>query len=507
MNLPGLVIVDGALTEFNASLTSSFTVAGLVISVDDMAMSYASKNYEMYGTVSVSTANVQFSGTIGQPSASPPIYGLVINDNVLKNLAITINSNVTFGSLTVQAQNLSFNYDASPESFTLYGTVTTSIAGVTLQGNLGTQSLPGLTIVNGQLTELNLGVTANFSLFDLQCNVQDLTFQYQTTNGNTDYILYGGLTLAVSGNTFSATLGTSTNPGLIIQNGVVEQINMSISGSFQISGFGFEIDDAGLDYTATNDEYLIFGTFTLSDVFSASVQLGTGSSNPGITIINGVFELDQFAFSLDNVPIGALHAELRRHQLRLHGRRLVGGGLGHVPDGLGDRREHDVRRRQPRRHQPLVQRGHVVGHRDPRHGDVRYLHLGQPPEPRRAREHHRLRLDRRRVRQADQYRRHVVRRLRRDGLVHRGLAATRTLGLLLRRGLRDQRQVEWNPWNGNRKRRPRLGRRRLHREHEREPLRRHLQDQRERRVRRLGRFRHHRHRVGQRPRRGALHRG
>ncbi len=304
-NLPGLVIANGVFTEFNAALTSSFTVAGLAIGVNDMAMSYVAGQYEMYGTVTVNTPNVQFSGTIGQPSASPPVYGLVIDDNTLKSLAITINSNVTFGSLNLQAQNLAFNYDSSPESFTLYGNVTSSIAGVTLQGNLGTQSLPGLTIVNGQLSEFNLGVSANFSLFDLQCNVQDLTFQYETLNGNTDYVLYGSLSVAVSGNTMSATLGTSTDAGLIIQNGVVEQINMSISGSFQISGFPFDIDDAGLYYTASNDEYQIYGTFTLTDVFSASVQLGTGSANPGITIIGGVFVLDEFAFNLDNVPLGA----------------------------------------------------------------------------------------------------------------------------------------------------------------------------------------------------------
>ena len=80
---------------------------------------------------------------------------------------------------------------------------------------------------------------------------------------------------------------------------------MAISGSFGISGFGFSIVDAGCDYTASNDQYLIFGTFTLTDVFTASVQLGTGSSNPGITITNGNFVLDNFAFSLTNVPLGA----------------------------------------------------------------------------------------------------------------------------------------------------------------------------------------------------------
>lgn len=303
-NLPGLVISGGALTEFNASLTSSFTVAGLVIDVNDMSMSYGSGEYEMDGTVTVSTSNVSFTGTIGQPSASPPVYGLIIDNGSLKSLAITINSNVTFGDLTLQAQNLAFNYDASPESFTLYGTVTTSIAGVTLVGTLGTQSSPGLSIVNGQLTELNLGVTTDFTLFGLECDVQDLTFQYESSQGNTDYILYGGLSLSISGNTISATLGSATDAGLIIQNGVVTQINMTINGSFSISGFEFDINDAGLDYTSTNNEYLIFGTFTLTDVFSASVQLGTGSNNPGITVINGVFELDNFAFTLSNVAMG-----------------------------------------------------------------------------------------------------------------------------------------------------------------------------------------------------------
>ena len=187
--LPGLVIVNGVLTEFNAALTSNFTVAGLVITVDDMAMSYSgSGQYQMYGTVTVNTSNVQFTGTIGTPNASPPGYGLVIDNNTLQSLAITINSTVTFGSLSLSADNLAFNYDASPESFTLYGSVTTSIAGVTLVGDLGTESEPGLTIVNGQLTELNLGVTANFTLFDLQCNIQDLTFQYETVDG--EYGLY-----------------------------------------------------------------------------------------------------------------------------------------------------------------------------------------------------------------------------------------------------------------------------------------------------------------------------
>jgi len=309
VTLPGLVVQNGILTEVNAALTSSFTVAGLQVGVTDMAMSYTGAGgYAMYGTVDVNTTGVQFTGTIGQPSASPPVYGLVITNNVLKSLAITIDSTVSFGDMTVTANGLSFNYATSPEEeFTLYGSVSTSIAGVSLTGNLGTAALPGLTIVNGSLTELNLGVTANFTLFDLTCKINDLTFMYNTSGSSPEYVMYGSLSVSVGGNTMTATMGNSSDPGLIVQGSTVTQINMVISGFFQISGFGFTIQNAGLDYTATanSTQYLIFGTFTLTDVFTATVQLGTASSNPGITITNGVFQLDNFAFSLSNVAMGA----------------------------------------------------------------------------------------------------------------------------------------------------------------------------------------------------------
>ena len=207
------MITNGSLSEFNAALNSSFTVAGLAINVQNMAMVYGSDQFEMYGTVSVNTANVSFTGTIGQPSASPPVYGLIIQNNALKSLAITIDSTVTFASLSVTATGLSFNYQSSPqESFTLYGTVTTSVAGVTVTGGLGTSASPGLSIVNGQLTELNLGVTADFTLFDLSCNVQDLTFIYAMVNGNVDYENYGSLSVSVSGN--SLTPRSTTPPAL-----------------------------------------------------------------------------------------------------------------------------------------------------------------------------------------------------------------------------------------------------------------------------------------------------
>ena len=304
--LPGLVVSNGIFTEFNAALNASFTVAGLIINVDDMAMVYNSSQFEMYGTVTVNTTDVNFQGIIGQPTASPPVYGLVIQNGDLESLAITINSNVTFSDLSMQAQGLSFNYNSSPESFSLYGNVSISIDGVNLTGFLGNATLPGLSLVNGQLETLNLGVTTDFTLFDLNCNVDDLTFIYEASSST--YIMYGALSVSIadgeSTQKIAATMGSESDPGLTIVGSTVTEINMSLNADFTVDGFSFDVVDAGIMYQASDDNYQIYGTFTLSDVFSASVQLGT-QTNPGIIVSNSVFIVNEIAISLDNVPIGA----------------------------------------------------------------------------------------------------------------------------------------------------------------------------------------------------------
>ena len=306
--LPGLVISNGVFTEFNAALYASFTVAGLTIDVNDMAMSYNSSQFEMYGTVTVDTADVQFTGTIGDPTASPPAYGLVIDNGSLELCNITINSNITFGDLSMQAQNLTFNYSASPEEFSLYGNVSISVDGVNLTGNLGNSTIPGLSLVNGQLNTLNLGVTTDFTLFGLTCNVEDLTFIYEASASGATYILYGDLSVSIadgeSTQTIAANLGTQTDPGMTIVGSTVTEINMALTADFTVDGFGFDVVDAGIEYQSTDGTYQIYGTFTLSDVFSASVELGT-DANPGITVSNSVFIVDEIAITLDNVPMGA----------------------------------------------------------------------------------------------------------------------------------------------------------------------------------------------------------
>ena len=108
VNLPGLVISGGSLTEFNAALYANFTVAGLIITVNDMAMIYSAGEYEMYGTVLVNTTNFNFNGTIGQPTASPPVPGLIIDNGSLIDLNITVNSNVTLGASTVNSDESHF---------------------------------------------------------------------------------------------------------------------------------------------------------------------------------------------------------------------------------------------------------------------------------------------------------------------------------------------------------------------------------------------------------------
>ena len=166
---------------------------------------------------------------------------------------------------------------------------------------------------------------------------------------------------------------------------------MTINGSFQIAGFDFSIQNAGLDYTSTANQYLIFGTFTLSDVFSASVQLGTGSTNPGITITNGVFQLDNFAFSLDNVAMGAFTLNYVTITYVSSTSTWTGAGQATFPTGWSisaslefvDGNLNDI--------SLATARGDIKRDRDPRYRHVRHRDLGLSSKPHRAREHHRLR--------------------------------------------------------------------------------------------------------------------
>src|SRR5206468_12954395 len=82
------------------------------------------------------------------------------------------------------------------------------------------------------------------------------------------------------------------------------QLDMQLSGGFDIYGLKLEILGAGVSYTKATNTLLIGGTFNVDfGVFKTSLTLGTGT-NPGLSIINGKFNVDSITFSLENAQLG-----------------------------------------------------------------------------------------------------------------------------------------------------------------------------------------------------------
>ena len=158
-------------------------------------------------------------------------------------------------------------------------------------------------------------MVADFSLFGTSLNVSTdgLAFAYESNNGagQSQFEMYGDLSLSIpsgsSATVITAELGSATDPGLVIENGAVTQVNIGLSTgtTFSVFGFALIINDANVEWNATDDVFVISGTFEANfHVFETSVTLGN-SPQTGLVIHDGTFDLKDAKFTLANLSFGA----------------------------------------------------------------------------------------------------------------------------------------------------------------------------------------------------------
>ena len=116
MPSPGLLIQNGKLTSLNATLTAgTITVAGVAIGDTpggtNLSVIYvaAAKDLSFTGSTSVTFPNGSIAVNLGDPNASPPVTGLVIQNGVLTSLNGTANGSFDAYGLMATA-NLSVIY-------------------------------------------------------------------------------------------------------------------------------------------------------------------------------------------------------------------------------------------------------------------------------------------------------------------------------------------------------------------------------------------------------------
>src|SRR5262249_48510213 len=89
-----------------------------------------------------------------------------------------------------------------------------------------------LSISDGALSSIGFDVGGSFKLFDLTVSTvgtsrQPFTFEYNLAEKQ--FWISGGLELDFSGNKLVADFGTVTSPGIIIKDGVLTDLNASLT--------------------------------------------------------------------------------------------------------------------------------------------------------------------------------------------------------------------------------------------------------------------------------------
>ncbi len=247
----GLVVINGALTSLDMTVNSDIKVAGLSFGTDGLRMIYASsggvESYTITGAAHFALSGNSIQVTFG---GSPTSQGLRIENGQLQSLDMTVSANFHLLGIDIGVQSLTVNYVASPEKFTMYGSLTVSAGGTlnNITAQLGNAGSPGITIVGGQLIYLNIGLTGSFSLFGLVIAPKNLTVQYDA-NANELQI-----TGAVSVKVTNQIKGEANFPngGITINTstGAVDVDGLEIK--FDVALGMFQVRDLTIKYTYSN---------------------------------------------------------------------------------------------------------------------------------------------------------------------------------------------------------------------------------------------------------------
>jgi hypothetical protein len=223
----------------------------------------------------------------------------------LTDFTTPVTTTTTVFGLSLAPNDLNFSYTSNNQTFSLGGDVilSTSDGGLTgVAANLGTINAPGLTVQNGLVQQAQITIKNDFQLFGLNFSPNGpLTLQYA---GGNQLTASGSLKTTLPqplGSVLDATLGTADQPGLVITNGQVRTVTISVTGSVVVFGLGMKVDSATIQLTGPN-QYELSGQFDIPVLFFATVSLPIGS---GIKIDNGKLHLDGLTLRLQDVPLGA----------------------------------------------------------------------------------------------------------------------------------------------------------------------------------------------------------
>lgn len=302
-----------------ASISEDLTLEGLTLqtAADGLGVVYEpGQDFSLWGGV-----NISFDGDlVGVSLGTQAAPGLVLDigpDGTasLNSLSGTITEDLTLAGLTIDTTGGGVTVDYTPgANLEVAGGVNVEFDGQSIGAELGTTAAPGLVLTisagDTQLDSLSIDINDNVSMYGLTFKTTpDVGFDFSYNKAEDRYEAYGGLSIEVEGQDLAVDFGDANTPGLIIEQGTVSAFDMSMSADFSVAGFTFDIPTGNpltIDKTTTSagaTEFLVSGEVTLSDLFKASITLGS-ADHPGLTITNGQWDVDSLDISISQIPLG-----------------------------------------------------------------------------------------------------------------------------------------------------------------------------------------------------------
>jgi hypothetical protein len=256
-------------------------------------------------------AQVKLQGTLG---GVPALVGLslsVVGDKFLildgqNGVTLTgvdeaVSGGLSVGGLGFSVSDLAVTY--TDGQFSLTGASSFFLENESVTADFVNS---GLVVRNGVIQDFDLAITGNLAVGGLTFAANNLKVAY--TQSTSTYAVTGAATATVGGQTLGVVFGGGGTKGLTIVGGALAELDVQVVSSFDLLGLRFDVgtqaNPATVTYSRARDEYTLAGQVSVPELFDASVILGS-SSQPGITIKDGQFQLDAVTVELGDVNLGA----------------------------------------------------------------------------------------------------------------------------------------------------------------------------------------------------------
>jgi hypothetical protein len=166
-----------------------------------------------------------------------------------------------FSSKPTETQ-FTHDLDENQSSEYIYGDVSTYLDGHWIDSRLGSFEAPGIQLVNGMPDEIFVQLLDRIFLRGLpsdDIDQQDILLKRHSTDPPNTYYGHGTWAVLIAESVQIATLGSSAEPGVVIKNGIVDSVKMTVAGGGILFGALPITDVFTMTYLHAKSKYAISG--------------------------------------------------------------------------------------------------------------------------------------------------------------------------------------------------------------------------------------------------------